>query len=613
MARTLPDCDALLPPDVELSASERSDLVKRLAEEGPRAIDDFVKEQAKKDSSIARAVERFRALLEQQARQVKEKAEREYSNRLLEERRKAEDADSRLSKEELAALERKNRLQDKLGEFLQDALMKDPLVKLVAEAPAGPEGKHGYGARVMRKIRAFFAAIAAALRRFWAWLTGKKQARRRFPEGTSLLISLPGLEGTLSGLDARFDNALMTSPELKKGFEAKVMEDAGFFTKLRFRLSSALGRKPTGAAREAFHKRLMKLLSRRKKEADRETSELEKRIEELKKHRGELASSMSAKERDLASEKEKLLSEMGKRHATEPEELVRDRVERDLARSGLISRDAQGNIQITARLVDRFAEIVLSGEIRNLPSRYHATLGKTVVQRGTYERDRMKTIDEISRMDIAESLVAARLSHPSKKALREEDIRVNRERPGTSLHVVLAFDKSSSMDENNRIQAAKKAVLALFKAVKRRDPKNTVDLVGFDTSVRPMDLVQVWESKPGGFTNTGSAIKIASELLERGRSDQKLIYLITDGFPEAYTENGKDIAGDNERSLAYALTQAKGLRRFPDLRLVHILLEPKERIFVEAAQKLVEAARGKLITTDPGKLAADMLVDYSAA
>jgi Mg-chelatase subunit ChlD len=613
MTRTLPDCDALPPPDVELSASERSDLVKRLAEEGPRAIDDFVKEQSRTESSIARAVERFRALLEQQAKQVKEQADREYSNRLLEARRKADDAERQLSKEELEALERKRQLEDKLGEVLQNALLNDPLVKLVAEAPAGPELQFGLWTRIRRRIRAFFAAVAEALSRFWAWLTGKKPERRRLPEGTSLLISIPGLEGTLSGLDARFDNALMTSPELKKGFEAKVMPEAGFFSKLRFRLSSALGMKPTGAAREAFHKRLMKLLSRRKKEADNETSELEKRIAELKRQRGALGSSLSARERDLSSEKEKLLTEMGKRQSTEPEKLVRDRVERDLARSGLISKDAKGNLQITARLVDRFADIVLSGEIRNLPSRYKAALGRTVVHRGTYERDRMKTIDEISRMDIVESLVAARLAHPSKKKLQEDDIRVNREQSGTSLHVVLAFDKSSSMDENKRIQAAKKAVLALFKAVKRRDPRNTVDLVGFDTSVRPMDLVQVWESKPGGFTNTGAAIKVASELLDRGHSDQKLIYLITDGFPEAYTENGKDIAGDNERSLAYALTQAKGLRRFPDLRLVHILLEPKERIFVDAAQKLVDAARGKLITTDPGKLASDMLVDYSAA
>jgi Mg-chelatase subunit ChlD len=286
-----------------------------------------------------------------------------------------------------------------------------------------------------------------------------------------------------------------------------------------------------------------------------------------------------------------------------------------LARSGLISLDpATGRIEITARLVDRFAEIALSAELRNLPSRYTFALGRTAVQQGTYERDRMKTVDEVSRMDIVESMVTSRLSHPRHRTMDDDDVRVNRELSGCSLHVVLVFDKSSSMEENDRILAAKKAVLALFKAVKRRDRRNIVDLVGFDTDVRPMDLVSVWESKPGGFTNTGAALKTAAELLRHSRSDQNLVYLITDGYPEAYTDkDGKSIAGDNDRSLASAVAEATQLRRVRNVRLVHIHLEPKERIFVDAAEKIVGAAHGKLITTDPNRLAAEMLTDYTAA
>jgi uncharacterized protein with von Willebrand factor type A (vWA) domain len=207
--------------------------------------------------------------------------------------------------------------------------------------------------------------------------------------------------------------------------------------------------------------------------------------------------------------------------------------------------------------------------------------------------------------------MAARLSHPESRHLTEDDVRVNRELTGSTLHVVLVFDKSSSMAENRRIQAAKKAVLALFKAVKRRDRRNIVDLVGFDTEVRPMDLVSVWESRPAGFTNTGEALKVARTLVEKSPSDLKMIYLITDGYPEAYTENGKGVAGDNPRSLAFALEEAAALVRLRNVRLVHILLEPKEKLFVDAAQKIAGAAHGKLITTDPNRLAADMLMDYT--
>jgi hypothetical protein len=36
-------------------------------------------------------------------------------------------------------------------------------------------------------------------------------------------------------------------------------------------------------------------------------------------------------------------------------------------------------------------------------------------------------------------------------------------------------------------------------------------------------------------------------------------------------------------------------------------------MFVDAALKIVGAAHGKLITTDPNRLAAEMLTDYVAA
>ena len=617
MAKGLPDCDAVADLSVPLTDVERSELVKSLFEQGPGAIDRFVKDHSSDDSSIARAVERFRALLEEQARRVRERADSERAARLERERRAVEPEEGHLTEEEAAAEERQRRLRDKLGEILEEGLMADPVVKMVVDAPAPAEPKTGAWAR----IRAVFAAMGAALRRFWNWLLVKLGLRKAVPEkkavraGTALLLDLPHI-GDIGGLEAKFEGVLLTSPDLRKGFEAKIAPQMGRMERLKLSLARRLSPRSYGRmAREAFRRQLDKLLSRRKKEAEDERKELDGRIEALRRRKSLLADSLKEKEKGMLSERDRLLAEMGKRLQTQPAQMARKKIEEDLARSGLISLDpATGRIEITARLVDRFAEIALSAELRNLPSKYTFALGRTAVQQGTYERDRMKTVDEISRMDIVESMVTSRLSHPRYRAMDDDDVRVNRELSGCSLHVVLVFDKSSSMEENNRILAAKKAVLALYKAVKRRDRRNTVDLVGFDTDVRPMDLVSVWESKPGGFTNTGAALRAARELLERSRSDQNLVYLITDGYPEAYTEkDGRSIAGDNERSLASAVAEATDLRRVRNLRLVHILLEPKERIFVDAAEKIVGAAHGKLITTDPNRLAAEMLTDYTAA
>ena len=619
MSRDLPDCDALLDVSLSLTDVERAELVQRLFEKGPAAIDDFIREkQAEKGSSIAAAITRFRSLLEEQARRMREKMDDEYSRRFLENRAQAEQKAREISKEEAEAEDRRRRLRDELGSILADGLLAEPLVQIVASATPAPEKPAAWWARAWRKVTAVLAAIAAALRRFWRWLLRRSGRERPLPDrkrhSGALLIELPSLDGTLSGLDARFEGALLTSPDLRKGIEARVRQEAGPWRRLQFGLAKRFG---TGAygrmAREAFKRQLLKLLSRRKKEAELEEDELEKRIRDLREKRSGLDRGLRAEQSALESEKDRLLRDMGKRLKLDSEKRVRENLEEDLSRSGLISRDAAGRIQITARLIDRFAEIVLAGEIRNLPSRYTFALGRTPVNQGTFERDRLKMLDEVSRMDLVESLLMARLTHPSSRHLTEEDIRVNRELSGSILHVVLVFDKSSSMAENNRLVAAKKAVLALFKAVKRKDRRNTVDLVGFDTEVRPMDLVQVWESRPSGFTNTAGALRVAHDLVQKSAADLKLIYLITDGFPEAYTENGRNIAGDNDKSLALALAEARELGRVRNVRLVHILLEPKERIFVEAAEKIVDAAHGKLITTDPNRLAADMLIDYSGA
>jgi Mg-chelatase subunit ChlD len=617
MADELPDCDAALDLSVALTDVERAELVQRLFEEGPGALERFVKEkQAEHDSSIAKAVERFRSLLEDQNRRVREKFVEERSRRMAEERARADEGRRRLSEDEKQAEERRRALRDELGDILARGLLAEPLVQIVAEAPAAPAEPEGFLARIARAVRAFFASMAAAFSRLWHWLRRKlgieKAPARQLPSRGGILIEVPSLEGALTGLDARFDGAFLTSPDLKRGIEARIEKEAGPWERLRFRMARRFS--PGSYARmakQAFRRQVDRLLARRRKEADRERDELEKRIAELRRQKQGLDRGLRAREAELESERDRLLKDMGRRSSAEPERKVLEKVEEDLGRSGLIARDAAGNIQITARLIDRFAEIALAGELRKLPSRYGFALGRTPVQQGTFERDRLRTVDEVSRLDLVESLMAARLSHPESRHLTEDDVRVNRELTGSTLHVVLVFDKSSSMAENRRIQAAKKAVLALFKAVKRRDRRNIVDLVGFDTEVRPMDLVSVWESRPAGFTNTGEALKVARTLVEKSPSDLKMIYLITDGYPEAYTENGKGVAGDNPRSLAFALEEAAALVRLRNVRLVHILLEPKEKLFVDAAQKIAGAAHGKLITTDPNRLAADMLMDYT--
>ena len=85
-----------------------------------------------------------------------------------------------------------------------------------------------------------------------------------------------------------------------------------------------------------------------------------------------------------------------------------------------------------------------------------------------------------------------------------------------------------------------------------------------------------------------------------------------DGLPEAYTDphTGEPRAGDLEKSLKVAVKKARKLRKLYSLKLTIILLEPKEKVYIEAAKTIAKAADGTVIVTDPNELATEMLMDY---
>ena len=123
--------------------------------------------------------------------------------------------------------------------------------------------------------------------------------------------------------------------------------------------------------------------------------------------------------------------------------------------------------------------------------------------------------------------------------------------------------------------------------------------------------MEVWSSEPNGFTNTGEALKVAGELLRDSKTSKKNIYLITDGLPEAYTANGREYAGDFEKSMEYALTYAEELKKIPTLKFTIILLEVKDEKFIDAAKKISKVLNGNIILTNPKKLASELLIQYS--
>jgi Mg-chelatase subunit ChlD len=502
-----------------------------------------------------------------------------------------------------------------LDDIFSGELLADNFVKMVIDAPLELEReKEGLLRRILSKIVGFFVRAGDVIKRFFIWLWRKIRRKKYSPEEeleqqrSKLLLSFPSISGSLNEIDSRFGNALFTSPNLQKRMEKNMLKGKRFRKRRLSWRRKYLRKKYVHDARRSFYGNIEKRMQRKAHQLESQRKSLDSHAKDLQVMKKKTEEEIQSEKKKLKDQEKKVEEDLNKKVEQLPKEKVKSKIKEKLQVSGYLSEDGT-ELQITSNLIDRFANIVLTAEIRNIPTAYHAIYGAADVE-GIYERGKLRTVDEISRMDIVESMVNARIHHPQDRHIYEDDVITYRDKRGANNHVVLMFDKSGSMDENDRIVAAKKAVLALYKAVKERNPRNIVDLVAFDTEVSVIDLLGVWQSDPSGFTNTGDALKTARELISDSPADRKLVYLITDGLPEAYTEEGRVIAGDTNKSLTYAVAQAKELSYVSNVHLTMILLEHKEKIYVDSAEKIVNASGGKAIVVDPSELASEMLMDF---
>ncbi len=610
----LPDCEDF-EDDLVLSYKENLELITKLVEEGPEYLDTYFMEQSKREGTLAKYIRRMRERLEKQASGIREERKRGFKQKLKTLEKKGEARKKALTQEVMQLTAEQKALQDMLDDIFSGELLADNFVKMVIDAPLElEEDKMGLGKRILSAIVGFFVRLGAVIKRFFLWIWRKIRRKKYSPEEelegqrSKLLMAFPSISGSFKDVDTRFGNALYTSPNLQNRMEKGMLKGKWLRERRLAWRRKYLRKKYIEDARRSFYDSLEKRMERKTQELESQRKALDKQAKALKVREKQTEEEMESEKKKLRAQEKKVEEDLKKRVEELPKEKVKRKIKEKLKVSGYLSEDGT-ELKITSNLIDRFANIVLTAEIRNIPTAYHAIYGAADVE-GIYERGKLRTVDEISRMDIVESMVNAKIHHPQDRHIYEDDIITYRDKRGANNHVVLMFDKSGSMDENDRIVAAKKAVLALYKAVKERNPRNIVDLVAFDSEVSVMDLLGVWQSEPKGFTNTGEALKVARELISDSPADRKLVYLITDGLPEAYTEDGKVIAGDTKKSLTYAVAQAKELSYVSNVHLTMILLEHKEKIYVDSAEKIVNASEGKAILVDPTELASEMLMDF---
>lgn len=335
----------------------------------------------------------------------------------------------------------------------------------------------------------------------------------------------------------------------------------------------------------------------------------------LQQQERELEQTAQAKRRDAESQRRRLEEERREavmRAEGQIDRTVREaeerRVDRELRERGFVA-ERGGELVVTYGLIERFARLLLEEERRAAPTDVRFALQGGAAT-GVYEKARLRQSVEVAHLDVSSSLLAARLA--GQTHIDEDTSYVYREATGESVHIVLAFDRSGSMAEGGKLEAAKKALLALYVAVHRKYPAATIDVLAFENEVKILDLVELWECAPGAFTNTAEGLGTAYRLLANSRASRREVYFITDGLPEAYTDAlGAVHSGRLDLAMDRALARARELGTLAPLRFSMILLKSEHPEYEVAARAITRTLNGELIVTDPQRLGVELLIRWT--
>jgi len=128
--------------------------------------------------------------------------------------------------------------------------------------------------------------------------------------------------------------------------------------------------------------------------------------------------------------------------------------------------------------------------------------------------------------------------------LEEGDLAVREVEAGTSAATVLLLDISHSMVlyGEDRITPAKQVAMAMAQLIKKKYPKDSIDVVTFGDEARRIEVKDIPYTGVGPYhTNTQEGLQAAREILLRRKSVNRQIFMITDGKPTVVRRRNGEI------------------------------------------------------------------------
>src|SRR5438067_2888900 len=244
-----------------------------------------------------------------------------------------------------------------------------------------------------------------------------------------------------------------------------------------------------------------------------------------------------------------------------------------LLQEGLLDKDGKGKLRLTPRAVTRMQRRALMEVFANLREGNREGHEKVTPGQGGERIEGTKPYqygDPVSELDLHQTLHNALTRHglPSQSQIAnrksqihfdEHDFELHLHEGVTSCSTVVLLDMSGSMMRYGRFLAAKKVAMAMQSLVHSRFPQDSIDFVGFysgaakipeialplampkpvtvyDYQVRLRVPIAQLDRAPQHFTNLHMGLQMARRVLRKRQSENKQIFIVTDGQPTAHVE-----------------------------------------------------------------------------
>lgn len=255
-----------------------------------------------------------------------------------------------------------------------------------------------------------------------------------------------------------------------------------------------------------------------------------------------------------------------------------------LLKEGMLDKDGKGKLRLTPRALGKMQRKALMEVFANLRTGTRDGHEKVTPGAGGERIEGTKPYefgDPVSELDLHQTLHNALTRHglptapspgrepsdsaagpsstPNKIKFDEKDFELHLHEGTTSCSTVVLLDMSGSMMRYGRFLAAKKVAMAMQALVRSRFPQDSVDFVGFysgankipeialpltmpkpvtiyDYQVRLKVPIDQLAKAPQHFTNLHMGLQLARRILRKRTSENKQIFIITDGQPTAHVE-----------------------------------------------------------------------------